>query len=201
MRGNGQFGTGYSDLAQFTNAGIPFTNYVVGAAHDLGAGAQLFSIFARDYLWTTPRELTAASPRILSEMLEQGNVLLNVAPGNLGIFAQHSPFVIPAGRKLYVQTVLNVQGNAELVIEGNVVVLPGGRINNQGGLGGTITIADGGRLVNNGHVENVTNSTVTNNGTIVNNDRFEIRANTTFVNNGVVIGDRNLNIHRLAVVS
>jgi len=139
------------------------------------------------------------NPNVLRDLLDESDVILETA-GNLGIFAHHSPFVVPAGRTLTVVTTLNVQANAELIIEGTLIVLDGGRINNQGGAGGTIIIENNGTLVNDGHVENVTNSTVTNNGTIVNNNRFEVRASTTFCRcNGAVIGDAPLNIHRTAI--
>ena len=146
-----------------------------------------------------PAEFSGSNPLNLLYLLQERNVVLQT-PGNLGIFEHHSPFTIPAGMTLYIETTLNVQGNAELIIEGTVVVLPGGRINNQGGNGGTITIANGGTLVNFGHVENVTNSTVNNHGTIVNNARFEVRAMTIFYNIGTVSGTTPLNIHRDAIV-
>jgi hypothetical protein len=146
-----------------------------------------------------PVHFTASNPRNLLDMLVYDDVVLATS-GNLGIFPQHSPFVIPAGRTLYVESTLNVQGNAELIIEGNVVVLEGGRINNQGGLGGTITIADGGILTNYGHVENATNSSINNHGTIINNSRFEVRAGVTFNNTGYVKGETPLNIHRNTII-
>ena len=146
-----------------------------------------------------PVFFTGTNPRNLLYLLENYDVVL-ATPGNLGIFTQHSPFVIPAGRTLYVERTLNVQGNAELIIEGNVVVLEGGRINNQGGLGGTITIAKSGRLINYGHVENVTNSAINNHGTIINNARFEVRAGVTFNSPGYVKGTTPLNIHRNAII-
>jgi len=146
-----------------------------------------------------PVRFIASNPRNLLDMLVYDDVVLATS-GNLGIFSQHSPFVIPAGRTLYVESTLNIQGNAELIIEGNVVVLEGGRINNQGGLGGTITIAESGRLTNYGHVENVTNSAINNHGTIINNSRFEVRAGVTFNSTGYVKGATPLNIHRNAII-
>jgi len=141
---------------------------------------------------------TGTNPNNLRTLLESGDAVLSTR-GNLGIFVQHSPFVVPAGSTLYVETTLNIQGNAELIIEGRIVVLPGGRINNQGSSGGTITIADGGILTNNGHVENVTNSRLNNNGTIINNARFEVRAGVTFTecHESTLVG--NLNINRDAI--
>jgi hypothetical protein len=112
--------------------------------------------------------------------------------------------VIPSDTTLIVSTTLNVSRDAELIVEGTLLVLPGGRINNQGtsaGIGGTITIAPGGTLINYGHVENVSNSVVVNYGTIVNNERFEIRANTRFHDCGVVSGEAPLRIHRDAITS
>jgi len=138
---------------------------------------------------------SGSNPNTLRELLTQQDVVLKTA-GNLGIFAHHSPFVIPEGRTLTVASTLNVQGNAELIVEGTLVVREGGRVNNQGGAGGTIIIAPSGVLRNNGHIENVTNSAVMNYGTIVNSARFEVRAGTTLHNCGVVEG--TLNIHRNA---
>ena len=149
----------------------------------------------------TTVEFRDTRPAQLALALERGDVLL-ATPSNLGIFAQHSPFVIPEGRTLVIATTLNVQRDAELVIYGTVVLLPGGRINNQGNSsgGGTIRIAEGGRLENNGYVENVSNSNVVNNGTIVNNARFEIRASTHFRNFGAVAGSAPLSINRNAII-
>jgi len=142
---------------------------------------------------------TASNPEYLRALLTEGDAVVATS-GNLGIFSHHSQFVIPAGRTLIVRTTLNIQDAAELVIKGTLIVEEGGRVNNQGGVGGTITIAPGGTLVNNGHVENVTNSTITNAGTIVNNARFEIRANTAFCDcNGFLAGTTPLNIHRYAI--
>jgi len=140
------------------------------------------------------------NPNVLRGLLAQQDVALKTA-GNLGIFAHHSPFVIPEGRTLTVVTTLNIQGNAELIIEGTLIVQEGGRINNQGGAGGTIVIAPSGSLINNGHVENVTNSTVINYGTIDNRARFEVRAGTTLHDCGLLVegeGRVRLNIHRNA---
>jgi len=145
-----------------------------------------------------PTAFSGVNPNILRAMLEQGDVVVT-SKNNLGIFTHHSPFVIPAGRTLTVETALNISGNAELVVYGTLVVAEGGRINNQGGAGGTIILAPGGTLVNNGHVENVTNSTFINNGTIINNERFEVRAGVTFGNVGVVIG-APLRIHQNAIL-
>jgi len=144
------------------------------------------------YSGTRPAELTA--------LLAEGHVVLHT-PSNLGIFEQHSPFLIPEGSTLVVATTLNIQRNARLIVEGSIVVLEGGRINNQGNSsgGGTITIADGGMLVNNGYVENVSNSRVFNYGTIINNARFEVRAQTTFINDGTLDVNNRLNIHRDAI--
>ena len=149
-----------------------------------------------------PIIFTGNNPNNLRAYLAQGDVILQTS-GNLGIFAHHSPFVIPKGRTLTVVTTLNVQGNAELIIEGTLVVQNGGRVNNQGGAGGTIRIAPSGVLENHGHVENVTNSTLVNYGTIDNRARFEIRAGTTFHDCGLIVegeGRVQLNIHRNAEI-
>ena len=141
-------------------------------------------------------EFTASSPTQLRTALEDGNVILQTR-GNLGIFGQHSPFVIPMGRTLIVETTLNVHGTVE--IEGTLIVLDGGRINNQ--KGGTINIAEGGRLINDGHVENVTGSFVVNAGTITNNARFEVRAGTALTDAGLIDGSTALRINRDAIIS
>ena len=146
-----------------------------------------------------PVVFSGNNPNVLRALLEDYDVILKTA-GNLGIFTHHSPFAIPAGRTLTVATTLNVQANAELIIDGTLIVQEGGRVNNQGGAGGTIRIENGGRIINNGHVENVTNSTVINYGTIENNARFEVRANTTFCScDGVVTGSVLINTHRNAI--
>ncbi|MCL2424885.1 MAG: family 16 glycosylhydrolase [Oscillospiraceae bacterium] len=148
-----------------------------------------------------PTDFSGTNPNHLRALLQDGDATVQTR-GNLGIFTQHSPFVVPAGRTLYVETTLNIQRDAELIIEGRVVVLPGGRINNQGSPngGGTIIIEESGILINDGHVENVSNSTVYNYGTIINNARFEVRARTVFINEGKVDGDRPLNTNRDAIL-
>ncbi|MCL2424957.1 MAG: hypothetical protein FWD05_01320 [Oscillospiraceae bacterium] len=164
----------------------------------MGNNVQLSSIHLTTAEPATP--FAATNPNHLLTLLESGDAVLSTR-GNLGIFTQHSPFIVPADRILYIETTLNIQRDAELIIKGAVVVLPGGRINNQGSGagGGTITIAEGGALVNNGHVENVTNSTLNNFGTIANRARFEVRTGVTFLEccDSVVTG--NLNINRGAI--
>ncbi|MCL2425109.1 MAG: hypothetical protein FWD05_02110 [Oscillospiraceae bacterium] len=148
-----------------------------------------------------PVEFTGTNPNTLRGLLAEEHARVDLATrGNLGIFTQHSPFVIPAGRTLTVTTTLNISGNAELIVEGVLIVAEGGRINNQGSSGGTITVAPGGLLINEGWVENVTNSTFDNNGTIINNGRFEVRAGVTFYDRGDVKGANPLNINRNATV-
>ena len=150
-----------------------------------------------------PVVFAGSNPAVLSAMLAYGyNVVLSTTPGNLGIFSHHSPFVVPVGTTLTVSTTLNIQRDAEIIVEGTLVVLDGARINNQGGSagGGTLTIASTGRVINFGHIENVTNSAVVNYGEIVNNARFEVRANTRFHNCGYVSGTTPLNIHRNATI-
>jgi len=148
----------------------------------------------------TATVFTGTNPRNLDAVLEIGDTILRT-PNNLGIFAQHSPLVVPAGSTLFIATTLNIHRDAELIIEGTVVVLPGGRINNQGSPngGGTIIIAPGGTLENNGHVENVSNSRMFNNGTIINNARFEVRAGVTFLQ-GNVVENAPININRSAIL-
>jgi hypothetical protein len=107
--------------------------------------------------------------------------------------------VVPEGRTLILRSPLNIGAGAELIIEGTVLVArPNGRLNNQGA-GSTITIAEGGRLINNRHVENVTGSVLINDGIIVNHERFEVRAGVEF-QQGLVEGVP-LNIHPNAIIS
>jgi hypothetical protein len=146
-----------------------------------------------------PLIFTGSNPNDLRIMLEEADsVILATVPG-LTIFANHSPFIIPAGTTLTIETALNISGAGEgatLIVEGTLVINSGGRLNNQGGLsGGTIIVANGGRIVNNGNVDNLTNSTLRNNGTIVNNSGFDVRANATFINEGVVGGTTPITIH------
>jgi len=134
---------------------------------------------------------TGTRPNELAALLNTYNRVFLATPGNLGIFG-NAPFVIPTDTILIVENRLNVHGT--LLIEGTVIVLEGGRINNQGN-GSTITIAEGGVLINNGYVENVTGSNIIYAGTIINNDRFEVRAGVVLCSHsGTIIG--NLNIHR-----
>ncbi|MCL2425871.1 MAG: hypothetical protein FWD05_05995 [Oscillospiraceae bacterium] len=131
--------------------------------------------------WVTTVRFYGTNPRHLVELLENHHVIL-ATRHNLGIFEQQSVFEIPEGRTLYIETVLNVQRHdVDLLVNGNLVVLPGGRINNQGN-GSTITIADTGNLVVNGLVENVSGSIFINEGNVVvgSNGRFTIRASSIF---------------------
>ena len=184
------------DFAENTRA---FAHYRLEAPRGPDSTAiQLSVIYLTERDPGSPTNFTGTNPRNLLAQMEQGDVVVATA-NNLGIFEHQSPFVVPAGRTLYVATTLNIQRDAEIVIKGNVVVLEGGRINNQGNTGGTITIADGGVLTNDGYIENVAGSRVNNFGTIVNNARFEIRAGVTFFEccDSVVIG--TLNINRAAI--
>jgi len=156
-----------------------------------------------------PTVMTGTSSAQLNAALAEGDVNLTTpGSGGFGVSA-NSPLTVPAGSTLYVHTILNVRRDATLLIEGTVVVLEEGRINNDGGGigGGTIIIAEGGQLINYGRIENATNSSIFNNGTITNNGkatgdpgRFEIREGTIFINNGIVDGNRALNIHRNAIL-
>ena len=140
----------------------------------------------------------------LQRLLNEGNNVKITTPGNFGISANNN-IVIPAGVTLKIETVLNVRPQAVLNVEGTLIVAPGGRINNDYGgnhpPGGTIRIAHGGVLINDGHVENVSYSTFFNNGTIINNGIFAVRAFTTFTNSGTIGGNNPLNIHRDAIVN
>ena len=178
---------------------------VVTVATVFSADTRIFAQWTEEIDIPPVAEFSASNPARLAQLLTEGDVVLST-PGNLGIFAHHSPFVIPAGRTLTVTTALNVQHNATLIIEGTLIVADGGRINNQGSAdpdrAGTIIIAPGGRLINYGHVENVSNSTVRNHGVIVNNQRFEVRARTNLLSTveSVIEGSVALNVHRDANV-
>jgi len=139
------------------------------------------------------------NPARLRDLLVDYDVVLRTR-SNLGIFAQHSPFVVPEGRTLTIETTLNVQRDANLIVEGTLIVAEGGRLNNQGN-GSRITIASGGRLINHGHVENVSRSIISNCGEIINMRRFEVRAETQFSLDecGTIENSGQLNIHRDAV--
>jgi len=186
--------TGYTDPS--------YTSFYMGSDMIFANAWAMFEQQMRNnpnaFLDLTEVEFNGTSPNALGRLLEEYNVVLSTR-GNLGIFANHSPFVIPAGRTLTVTTTLNISGNAELIVEGTLVVAEGGRINNQGSSGGTIRVATGGNLVNNGWVENVTNSTFANNGTITNNGRFEVRAGVIFYDQGTVTGTPP-NVNRNATV-
>jgi len=147
-----------------------------------------------------PPILTDQNHDALREMLAQGDVILQTEDGkNLGIPSDSPPLVIPVGKTLFLRTPLNVgSSGAELIIEGTLVVEAGGRLNSQGSQS-TINVAQGGVLVNYGHVENVTSSVLINNGTIINNALFEVRAGVTFFDNGTLIANAPANIHYHAV--
>jgi len=157
---------------------------------------------------TPPTIFAGTSPSQMNALLAEGNVNLTT-PGSGGYgIAANNTLVIPEGRTLYVSTILNVRRGGTLRIEGTLVILEGGRMNNDGhptSGGGTIEIAEDGRLINYGYVESISNSfifnygIITNNGTTGNLGRFEVRANTTFVGPGTVDGSRALNIHRDAI--
>ncbi|MCL2427008.1 MAG: Ig-like domain-containing protein [Oscillospiraceae bacterium] len=154
---------------------------------------ELYATGEIDALGRPTTEFTGTNPNHVKALLQDGDAIIQTR-SNLGIFVQHSPFIVPAGRTLYVETTLNIQRDAELVIKGTVVVLPGGRINNQGSPngGGTITIAEGGTLLNDGWVENVSNSAMSNYGMITNNGRFEVRTGVAFLR-GDVAGSTPIN--------
>ena len=141
-----------------------------------------------------PVEFTGTNPNHLLTQLQTRDAVLNTR-GNLGIFAQHGSFIIPAGSTLTVETALNIHRGAHLIVEGTLVISANGRLNNQG-VGSNITIAPGGELIVNGRVENVTGSTFINTGEITINDtgRLDIRAGTFFcLEYGTVEGTPNIN--------
>jgi len=179
------------------NPGIRFHNYPVRS--DMRLVLEPFVV--TDGVVVPTVEFDGTNPNRLVDLLKTSNVILTTR-GNLGIFAQHSPFVIPEGRTLYIQTTLNVQrGDVELQIYGNLVVLPGGRVNNQGN-GSTITVADGGNLIVNGLVENVTGSRFFNEGnvTVGSNGRFTVRASVYYCweccGDVYLYDGANISIHR-----
>jgi len=187
---------GSLDLAVGVN-----TLYIKVISEDLSETVYTFNI-------TRPAGFTGTSPNQLLPLLAQGDVTV-ATPGSGGYgIAGGVTLVVPAGRTLYVETILNVRRDATLIIEGTVVVLEGGRLNSDGHLSagtGTIIIAEGGKLVNYGYVEIAQRSELTNNGTITNNGtagnlgRFEVRTGVIFTR-GLVDGTRALTIHREAII-
>ena len=148
------------------------------------------------------------SPTQLNAALAQSDVVLTTSgSGGYGI-ASGVTLVVPEGRTLYIDTILNVRRLATLSIEGKVVVLDSGRLNSDGHASagfGTIIIGEDGVLVNEGYVEIVSKSVLTNNGLITNNGttgnfgRFEVRADVEFTR-GVVDGTRALTLHRNVIL-
>jgi hypothetical protein len=138
----------------------------------------------------------------LQMLLNAGhNVRITTYPVSFSIVADHAlgDFVVPAGVTLRVETAFNVRRDAVLAVEGTLVVAANGRINNDPG--GAVLIAQGGRFINYGRVENISHSTVVNDGTIINNGRFEVRAFTVFINNGMISGDTDINVNRDAITN
>ena len=182
-----------SRFAGWTSNDVVITNANI-------ANGATFTMIDAPVTITANFEITGSNIASIREILAHGDAIVSTQ-GNLGIFSHHGPLVIPAGRTLVITTALNVQRDAELIIEGTLIVSDNARINNQGSAtgGGTIVVANGGELINNGHIENATGSTVINYGTIVNNARFEVRAETTLNNCGDTLGKVPLNIHRNAI--
>jgi len=143
-------------------------------------------------------EFSGTSASQLNAALAQGDVVLTT-PGSGGYgIAAGTTLVVPAGRTLYVSSILNIRRDATLRIEGTVVVLESGRLNSDGhatAATGTLVVATGGTLINYGYVEIAQRSTLTNLGTITNHNRFEIRIGVVFAR-GLVNGTRPLTIHR-----
>ena len=148
------------------------------------------------------------SPNQLNPLLSNGNVrLTTLGSGGYGI-ASGVTLVVPEGRILFVDSILNVRRDATLRIEGKVVVREGGRLNSDGHNtlnGGNIIIGENGVLVNEGYTEIASRSVLTNNGLITNNGttgnlgRFEVRADVTFAQ-GLVDGTRALTMHRNVIL-
>jgi len=153
-------------------------------------------ICAVPFAGTSPSQLNAA-------LAQEDAVIINT-PGSGGYgIAAGATLVVPADKTLYVSTILNVRRDATLRIEGTVVILESGRLNSDGHASsntGTIVIASGGKLVNEGYVEIAERSTLTNNGTITNDGRFEIRKGVVYSLGGIVDGARALTINRDAVI-
>lgn len=144
--------------------------------------------------------ITGTGRKQLEDALAEGNVIL-ATPSNFGISSGNT-LIVPQGSILRVTTALNIRHDAELVIEGTLVVAESGRINNDGSSnsgGGTITIREGGKLENYGYVENVSGSSIYNFGAIENNGRFEVRARTKLIDGGKLIANKPFNIHKDAI--
>jgi len=150
-----------------------------------------------------PAEFYGTDPARLNDLFAKTSEIILTTRGNLGIFENHSTFVIPEGVTLTVTTALNSQRNAEIVVEGTLIIADGGRLSNQGG-GSTIRVAPGGTLIVYGTVENAAGSTITNAGTLVITESgiVNVRANASYCLDdcvGTVDNEGVLNVHVNAI--
>ncbi|MCL2425835.1 MAG: hypothetical protein FWD05_05815 [Oscillospiraceae bacterium] len=148
----------------------------------------------------TSAVFTETRPNLLLEWFGRYTEIELATRGNLGIFEQHSVFVVPEGVTLTVATAFNAQRNAEIRVEGTLIIADGGRLNGQAG--GTIRIAEGGTLIINGVAENMAGSTFINAGeiTVTDTGRLNIRADAYYcLVDGEFIGDGAADIRRGAI--
>ncbi|MCL2427209.1 MAG: metallophosphoesterase family protein [Oscillospiraceae bacterium] len=167
---------------------------------DLWFDLELYFELDTPYVGVMPEgPFTDTRPNALREWFDRYTEITLATRGNLGIFEHQSPFVIPDGVTLTVETALNSQRDAHIVIEGTLIIADIGRLNNQGNRS-TITVADGGRLIIYGWVENVTGSIFINDGEVILRDsgRLNIRAGVsycleceTFTNEGGILNINN----------
>jgi len=148
----------------------------------------------------TSAVFTETRPNLLLEWFGRYTEIELATRGNLGIFEQHSVFVVPYGVTLRVTTAFNAQRNAEIRVEGTLIIEEGARLNGQAG--GTIRIAEGGTLIINGVAENMAGSTFINAGeiTITDTGRLNIRADAYYCfEDGEFIGEGAADIRRGAI--
>jgi len=118
---------------------------------------------------------SGSQPNDLQAMLYEGDVILRLPnSNNLGIFPAQSPFTIPAGRTLYLESPLRAIDGGVIIVEGTIVI--SGRFfprpnDESAGLeiytGCTLTIQPGGRVINDGGLfQGNSASTINNYGTI-----------------------------------
>ncbi|MCL2425808.1 MAG: glycoside hydrolase family 3 C-terminal domain-containing protein [Oscillospiraceae bacterium] len=196
--------TDYTGLNRLANGNVVVAN--PGTFVNTPADITIFEwLAAQSRQGPTPIEpeiFTDTRPNALANLLDRYDHVVLATRGNLGIFEQHSEFVIPADTTLTVETALNVHRNAEVIVEGTLIISEAGRLNLQ--QNGTVTIAYGGRLIVHGWVETVSapETRFTNAGTITITEtgRFNIRENVYYCLEvcGTVVNYGRLNVHRNA---
>jgi len=150
-----------------------------------------------------PYRWYGTAPTRLQWLFEDESDIILATRGNLGIGAQHSPFTIPYGVTLTIETVLNISRDAWVVVEGTLIIPEGGRVNLQSN--GSIRVAPTGVLTVEGTLESVAspNAHFVNDGlvTITDTGRVTVRAQVRHCLDdvGELVNNGSLTIHRDAV--